>query len=163
MATKYLLHSENATFDATSKRWVFTLDRRISNPRVIRLAQASFTTPGDTSPHPTVVYLRSTALSRMIQRKHTVSLRSTAHENDTNILAVLTETHTRGRYAMTAGRSFQVHKDSNERSIDVYFTNGETLLEGTYGSAPVSGGGIWRRRSERGQSGFKNGGGHGTW
>ena len=82
MATKYLLHSENATFDSVSKRWVFVLDQRISNPRIVRLAQASFTTPGDTNPHPSVVYLRSTALSRMILRKHTVSLRSTGHEND---------------------------------------------------------------------------------
>ena len=59
MATKFLLHSNLATFDATSKKWFFNLDKRISNPRVIKLAQATFTTAGDTSPHPHVVYLRS--------------------------------------------------------------------------------------------------------
>ena len=139
MATKYLLHSDSATFDATSKKWFFNLEQRITNPRVIRLAQASFTTAGDTSPHPAVVYLRSDAISRMCQRKHTVSLKDAGHNNDTNILAVLTETHTRGRYSMNAGRSFGVHKHNYERAIDIYFTSGETILEGTYGSAPVSG------------------------
>ena len=104
MATKYLLHSDSATFDATSKKWFFNLEQRIHNPRVIRLAQASFTTAGDTSPHPAVVYLRSDAISRMCQRKHTVALKDAGHNNDTNILAVLTETHTRGRYSMNAGR-----------------------------------------------------------
>ena len=52
---------------------------------------------------------------------------------------MLTETHTRGRYAMTSGRSFTVHKHNYERAIDIYFTNGEAVLEGTYGSAPVTG------------------------
>ena len=139
MATKYLLHSDSATFDATAKKWFFNLEKRISNPRVIRLAQAAFTTAGDTDPHPSVVYLRSDAISRMCVRKHTVTLQDTGHENDTNILAVLTETHTRGRYAMTSGRSFTVHKHNYERAIDIYFTNGEAVLEGTYGSAPVTG------------------------
>ena len=136
MATKYLLHSDSATFDASRKKWFFNLEKRI---RVIRLAQAAFTTAGDTDPHPSVVYLRSDAISRMCVRKHTVTLQDTGHENDTNILAVLTETHTRGRYAMTSGRSFTVHKHNYERAIDIYFTNGEAVLEGTYGSAPVTG------------------------
>ena len=81
MATKYLLHSDSATFDATSKKWFFNLEKRIANPRVIRLAQASFTTAGDTSPHPAVVYLRSDSISRMCQRKHTVVLQDSGHEN----------------------------------------------------------------------------------
>ena len=76
MATKYLLHSESATFDATAKKWFFYLEKRISNPRVIRLAQASFTTAGDTDPHPSVVYLRSDAISRMCVRKHTTGQRA---------------------------------------------------------------------------------------
>ena len=136
---KFLLHSSNATFDATAKKWFFHLDNRIANPRIIKLAAASFTTSGDTNPHPHVVYLRSDYLSRLIRRKHTVSLRTTGHENDTNILAVLTETHTRGRYSMDGSRTFGVYSDSTDRSVDIYFTDGETVLEGTYGSAPVSG------------------------
>ena len=40
---------------------------------------------------------------------------------------------------MTSGRSFTVHKHNYERAIDIYFTNGEAVLEGTYGSAPVTG------------------------
>ena len=117
MATKYLLHSDSATFDATAKKWFFNLDKRISNPRVVRLAQASFTTAGDTDPHPSVVYLRSDAISRMCVRKHTITLQDTGHENDTNILAVLTETHTRGRYSMNAGRSFTVQLRKGYRHL----------------------------------------------
>ena len=135
MATKYLLHSDQATFDATSKKWFFNLDRRISNPRLLKLMQATFTTAGDTDPHPTVVYLRSNVLSRLIKRKHTVSLRNVGHENPENVLAVLTETHTRGRYAMSKGRTFQTHKHNFDTSIDIYFTDGDTILEGTYGSS----------------------------
>jgi hypothetical protein len=36
----------------------------------------------------------------MCVRKHTVTLQDSGHENDTNILAVLTESHTRGRYSI---------------------------------------------------------------
>ena len=46
---KYLLHSSLANYDTVTKRWTFTLDRRISNPTRIRLRKATYSTPGDVS------------------------------------------------------------------------------------------------------------------
>ena len=102
---KYLLHSSHATYNSTTKKWIFDLDRRISNPTVIRLAKATFTTPGDLSVHPAVIYMRSDALARMITRKHTVELRDDNHPNSSNVIATLTETHTRGRYRIIGGQN----------------------------------------------------------
>ena len=131
---KYLLHSSQATYDAASKRWIFDLDQRISNPTRLRLAKATFTTPGDMSVHPSVVYMRSDALARMITRKHTVELRADNHPNSSNVIAVLTETHTRGRYRILGGQTFPVNPNQSERRIDIYFTDGETILDGAVGS-----------------------------
>ena len=131
---KYLLHSSLANYDAATKKWTFDLDRRISNPTALRLAKAAYSTPGDTSPHPMVVYLRSDALARMIPQKHTLELRALNHENAANVIAVLSETHTRGRYRILGGRQFPIDPAASERQIDIFFTDGDTLLDGAYGS-----------------------------
>ena len=44
--------------------------------------------------------MRSDALSKMIAAKHTVELKDSQHLNATNIIGVLQETHTRGRYSL---------------------------------------------------------------
>ena len=135
---KYLLHSSLANYDATSKTWKFELDRRISNPTSLRVAKITYSTPGDTSPHPQVVYLRSNALARMVTQKHTLELREKNHENGTNIFGVLSETHTRGRYRLLGGRRFPVNPSASERNIDIYFTDGDTILDGAAGSGGSS-------------------------
>ena len=127
---KFLLHSSLANYDAVSKRWTFALEKRLSNPTRIRLRKATYSTPGDVSPHPQVVYLRSNALARMITRKHTMELRSVGHENASNVIATLTETHTRGRYRIVGGQTFPVNPNQSERNIDLYFTDGDTVLDG---------------------------------
>ena len=135
---KYLLHSSKATYDATTKKWIFDLDQRIHNPTQLRLAKATFTTAGDTSVNPSVVYMRSDALARMISKKHTVELQDANHPNNSNVIATLTETHTRGRYRIIGGQTFPINPNQSERKIDIYFTDGDTILEGEVGS----GGGI---------------------
>ena len=128
---KYLLHSCNATFNATTKRWIFTLDQHIMVPKVMTVDRAHFTCTTATSPFPDVVYMRSDAIARMMQRKHTVQLQSGNHIDDTNILAVMTETHARGRYAV--GKEFREDPMKSRREIDIYFTDGcGTVLEGEY-------------------------------
>ena len=131
---KFLLHSSLANYDSVSKRWTFALEKRLSNPTRIRLRKATYSTPGDVSPHPQVVYLRSNALARMITRKHTMELRSVGHENASNVIATLTETHTRGRYRIVGGQTFPVNPNQSERNIDLYFTDGDTVLDGAVGS-----------------------------
>ena len=131
---KFLLHSSEATFDAASKKWFFNLDKRISNPTSIVLSKATFSCTTDTSPFPDVVYMRSDALHRMIRTKHTVELKTANHEDASNVIAVLTETHTRGRYRIVGRRVYAVEPNNGSKKIDVYFTSGTTILEGTCGS-----------------------------
>ena len=131
---KFLLHSSLANYDAVTKRWTFALEKRLSNPTRIRLRKATYSTPGDVSPHPQVVYLRSNALARMITRKHTMELRSVGHENASNVISTLSETHTRGRYRVLGGARFPVDPNSSVRKLDIFFTDGDTLLDGAYGS-----------------------------
>ena len=138
---KYLLHSEDATYDTATKKWTFDLDQRISNPREIILSNATFECSTDTSPFPSVVYMRSDALHNLIRHKHTVELKGTKHENASNVIAVLSETHTRGRYRINGKRVFRVNPNSNQRVIDIYFTNGSTILDGTVTGSGGGGGG----------------------
>ena len=118
---KFLLHSSQAAYDSASKKWIFNLDQRIHNPTQIRLAKATFTSTGDTSVHPSVVYMRSDALARMISIKHTGELRVDNHPNNSNVIATLTETHARGRYRIIGGQTFPVNPNQSERKIDIYF------------------------------------------
>ena len=39
---RYLVHSEDATFDATTGKYMFYLDRRIANPYSITISKANF-------------------------------------------------------------------------------------------------------------------------
>ena len=131
---KYLLHSSQATYNAVTKKWTFNLDQRISNPTSLRLVKATFSAPGDLAVHPEVVYMRSDALARMISHKHTVELQDNNHFNNSNVICTLTETHTRGRYRVLGGQTHPVNPNQSERRIDVYFTNGPTILDGAVGS-----------------------------
>merc|ERR1711964_334614 len=97
---RFLLHNEDAVYDAASKVWHYTLDRRISNPTSIVVKKATFSPISTLTPLPHVIYMHSTALSRMIIDKHTVVLKGSAHENATDVIGVLEETHARGRYAL---------------------------------------------------------------
>ena len=40
---KYLLHHSDSVYDDTTKRWQFTLDKRIGNPINIKISKLSFT------------------------------------------------------------------------------------------------------------------------
>ena len=116
---RYLLHHSDAVFDATTKRWLFTLDRRISNPRSIAISKCVFTASTTTS-YPSVIYMRSDALHNMIKSKHTVELKADNHENSSNVIAVLQETHTTGRYSITErGLTLPVHGHTHVRQIDL--------------------------------------------
>ena len=129
---RYLLHHSDATYDQTTKKWTFTLDRRISNPRSITIKKCVFTaSTDDENDYPSVVYMRSDALHANAKIKHTVELKGSDHENSSDVLAVLEETHTLGRYAMKEkGVTLPVHGHTHLRSIDIYFTDGTTVLHG---------------------------------
>ena len=104
---KFLCHSDDATY--ANKEWKYTLDQRIHNPTEMLLSKACFSVPTNYSNPPHVVYLRSHAFDSMIKRKHVVELKNTNHMGSSNVLAVLSETHTPPRTS---------ERTNNERTPD---------------------------------------------
>ena len=134
---RFLVHSEDATFDAATGKYFFNLDRRIADPLRIRITQAAYTAATQAT-YPQVVYLRSSKLNQVIRKKHSVHLVDEAHENATDVLCALLETHTIGRYNLQAKNpTYHVQSHIPLRKIDFYFTNNNTILPGE----PVAGGG----------------------
>ena len=133
---RFLLHNSNADFDAATKTWFFHLDRRISNPTSLGVNKATFSPVSTLSPMPHVIYMHSRALSDIWRDKHTVVLRGDSHENNADVIAVLEETHTRGRYALKDKvQRFPVKRGAVARSIDIYFTDGTGAnLDGEIGA-----------------------------
>ena len=125
---RILLHSANATKDTDSQKWTFSLDHRISNPT--RLVVNKITYTGATSAtYPQVVYCRSDSLARLITEKHTIELTDNGHENHSNVLGVLHETHDLARYALEGRR--RPHRCDPHlilTEIDIYFTDNQTPL-----------------------------------
>ena len=127
---KYLLHHSDSVYDDTTKRWLFTLDKRIGNPINIKISKLSFTAV-TAATYPAVVYMRSNALNNMARVKHSIELKSEDHENASNVIAVLQETHTQGRYKLHEPVFLPVHRHtSHTRALDIYFTDGSTVLDG---------------------------------
>mgnify|MGYP000014637585 FL=1 len=127
---RYLLHSGNSTYDSVTKKYTFSLDERIEDPTSFRITKASYVAATAAS-YPSVVYLRSDALSQLCSRKHTVELKSQNHRDGTNIIAVLEERHNKSRYSLEEQpRTLSVKKHENVTEIDIYFTDNRTILDG---------------------------------
>ena len=71
---RILVHSEDATYNPATKQWVFTLDRRISNPTRIVVQQNNYSASITTN-YPLTVYVRSSGLTNLSRDKHTVELK----------------------------------------------------------------------------------------
>ena len=140
---RFLLHNEDAVYDASTKVWEYHLDRRIANPTSLVVKKATFTPVSSLTVHPHVIYMHSRALSEMILDKHTVILRGEAHQNSTDVIGVLEETHTRGRYALTEREGpFRLSPSANKRVIDIYFTDGTgAKMDGEIQAGEASSGG----------------------
>ena len=126
---RYLVHSEDATFDATTGKYMFYLDRRIANPYSITISKANFVA-ATASSYPQVVYLRSSKISQLILTKHTVELKDDGHEDSSDVLATLPESHTLGRYGTEKSLTFPFHSNTPLRKIDFFFTANRTLMPG---------------------------------
>ena len=101
------------------------MDRRISNPTSLTVKKVTFSPVSSLTVHPHVIYMHSRALSDMIIDKHTVILKGNAHEISADVIGVLEETHTRGRYALTEREGpFRMSPSAHQRVIDIYFTDG---------------------------------------
>ena len=65
---RYLVHSDDSTF--TDGKYYYNLERRIANPRRIRVTQVCYTAT-TASTYPPVVYMRSSKLAQLTKTKHT--------------------------------------------------------------------------------------------
>jgi len=133
---RYLVHSEDATFNATDGKYYFNLDQRIANPTRIRVTQCSYTRPTSTR-YPEVVYLRSTKLTELTTRKHTVEVKNTGHFDSSDVICPLLETHTQGRYSSQRVVKLPVFPHLPLQKLDIYFTNNRTNLPDTVSSTNV--------------------------
>jgi hypothetical protein len=135
---KFLFHDSHATYNADNKEYIYTLSTRIRAPTTMTLENVSFTA-GTMSDYPPVVYLRSNALSGLIRGKHCVQIQSAdSHDHQVNVIAVLQETHTKGRYEMKDRSKYRLDPNRTCAKIDFFFTDGDTRLSG---EAAVSDGG----------------------
>jgi len=83
------------------------------------------------------------AFHRLSQEKHTLELRDTNHESSSDVLCVLEESHTTGRYQLRqVPRAFPL-KYLHLRKIDIYFTDGagNNLMLASASGGGNSGGG----------------------
>ena len=136
---RLLLNSEDASYDSTTKKYSFVLDRRLDKPEKVRIVKAHYTA-ATTGSYPLVVYLRSDALSSLIKSKHTLRLKNENHEQTENIIATLSETHAIARYDLqNDNRTFDADPHRHLTNIDIFWTNNAVLLSG--GSNGVGGGG----------------------
>lgn len=128
---RFLVHSGNATYNAVDKKFHFNLDRRFPNPTRVRISKVNYVA-STSAAYPTVVYLRSSAIDDLVKTKHSVELTDEAHENPSDALAVLEETHTVSRYRQNGNMTFPVHGHKSNTDIDFYFTDNTSKLNGVY-------------------------------
>ncbi len=96
---RFLLSDGNATY--SNGVFTFALDRRLRNATRAHFRKASYVLDSTITPvAPNIVYLRSRALNSISANTHTVILTDTQHENAVDVLAILEDTHTTGRYRM---------------------------------------------------------------
>lgn len=88
--------------------------------------------------YPSVVYLQSAELSKITKRDHTYDVTdSHGHQNRTDTIAVLRESHTAARYTLAFERQFQLVDNINCPLIDFkMISNSGTVLFGPY-TAPM--------------------------
>ena len=132
---RILVHSEDASYNPATKQWVFTLDRRISNPTRIVVQQCNYSASTTTN-YPLTVYVRSSGLTSLSRVKHTVELKGADHEDNSDTVVVLHQTNHANRYELDRPFSFPVHGHLPQQVIDFTFCDGRTPLDGRY-TAPV--------------------------
>ena len=118
---RFLLSDGNATY--SNGVFTFALDRRVRNATAARFRKASYVLDTSVSVAPNIVYLRSRALNSISANTHTVILTDTQHENAVDVLAILEDTHTTGRYRMIEDPRTLPLTYSHLRNLDFYFTD----------------------------------------
>ena len=126
---RFLLSDGNSTH--TDGIYTFSLDQRLANATVARITKGDYqyTIPsGAVAPH--VVYMRSAALHKMVKNKHTVVLKNSQHVDSVDVIGVLEETFTPGRYRLRSWQPVLRLNYTHLREIDIYFTDPSGVVIG---------------------------------
>ena len=119
---RFILSNANSTL--ATGIYTFSLDQRLANATVARLTKADFQfTPTAPAVAPHVVYIRSAAMHRLAENKHTVVLKASQHVDSVDVLGVLEETHIINRYRLRSWQPLLRLNYSHLREIDIYFTD----------------------------------------
>ena len=119
---RYLIHSEDCTFDDTTGVYTLIADRRIGNPVSMKIQSFVYQAPTLAS-YPLAVYVSSSGINDMVAQKHTLKLTTDNHENETDVICVLNESNTAGRYTLTTPRRFPIKQNTYVRNFDFTFTD----------------------------------------
>ncbi len=134
---RFILTDDNATL--SSGIYTYSLDTRLSNASFLQLKKCSFqlTTTGTA---PIAVFIRSKAFHRIGGSKHTLVLKSNNHQDSSDILAVLEESHTTGRYQLRGIPRPVPLRYTHLRELDLYFTkpDGTNVISGSGSSGSSS-------------------------
>ena len=134
---RFVLSSDKATL--ADGIYTYNLDTRLGDASSFALKKCSFqlTTDGTA---PLAVFLRSGAIHRLSSHKHTLELKDDNHQSASNILAVLEESHTTGRYRLRGFPRPVGLGYSHLRALDFYFTDpsGTNVLLGGGGGGGSS-------------------------
>ena len=127
---RLLLNGSDATYDSSTKKYTFTLDRRLDRPTSLKVVKAVFRAATQNGNYPLVLYVRSDALHAIIRDKHTLRVKSSNQTE--NILCTLYEDDRNGCYQTHhSERRMITNPHQVLKTIDVYFTNNDTLMSGT--------------------------------
>ena len=90
---RFLFHQDQATYDETNKVYQFVCTENLHNPTILVLEDCVFraTTMTSNEDYPHTVYLRSKAITEMLQREHTQEVRGNGTKIRSTIVAVLTQ------------------------------------------------------------------------
>ena len=124
---RYIIHSEDCVFDATTGTHSIVVDRRIPNPVSLKILSLLYEAP-TLSAYPLCVNFKSDAFQDMMREKHSVRLVANNHENETSIIAVLGEDTTAGRYTLIRPVRLALNPHSYIRSFDFAFADNNTVI-----------------------------------
>ena len=134
---RFILADSNATL--ADGVYTYSLDTRLTNASVLQLKKCSFQLTTSGTP-PVAIFLRSKAFHTLGGVKHTVELKSNNHQDSSDILAILEESHATGRYQLRGIPRPVPLRYSHLRKLDVYFTDlsGTNVLVGGGGNGGSS-------------------------
>ena len=127
---RFLLHGVDGVYNSTTKIYTFAFSRHYDAPKRLKVSHTAYSTASHITPTPHTIYMRSKALSRVIRKNPLRILKGDSHQEQTDVIAVLFETHERGRYKQQQSAVFDLDHHQVTNEIDIYFTDGDTILEG---------------------------------